>query len=54
MVERKWCVSCQVLRPTAGFKLVKVNKTSRWKCGVCLNRDAEKTYESKKNATKPK
>lgn len=50
MVERKWCVSCQVFRPTDGFKLVKVGKTSRWKCGVCLKREADTKYGSKKNA----
>lgn len=49
MVERKWCVSCQTSRPSDGFKLVKAGKTSRWKCGVCLNREAAKKYGSKKN-----
>ncbi len=54
MVDRKWCVSCQVFRPTIGFKLVKTNKTSRWKCEVCLNREAATKYRSKKNESKPK
>ena len=49
MVERKWCVSCQTSRPSVDFKLVRVGKTSRWKCGVCLNREAETKYRSKKN-----
>jgi hypothetical protein len=47
MVERKWCPSCQVARPASDFKLVKAGKTSRWKCGVCLNREAEQKYGSK-------
>ena len=49
MVEKKWCVSCQTSRPSVDFKLVKAGKTSRWKCGVCLNREAAKQYGSKKN-----
>jgi len=51
-VERKWCPSCQVARPSLDFKLVRVGKTSRWKCGVCLNREADQKYRSNKNATK--
>jgi len=31
------------------FQLVKVGKTSRWKCGVCLKREAAKTYGVSKN-----
>ena len=49
MVEKKWCPSCQVARPSVDFKLVKAGKTSRWKCGVCLNREAEQKYRSSKN-----
>ena len=49
MVERKWCVSCQTSRPASDFKLVKAGKTSRWKCGVCLNREATPKYKGKTN-----
>ena len=47
MVEEKWCVSGQVSRPSVDFKLVRVGKTSRWKCGVCLNREAVAKYKGK-------
>ena len=47
MLERKWCVSCQVSRPTEGFKLVKMKNTSRWRCEVCLKREAERKYAKK-------
>ena len=47
MVERKWCVSCQALREASGFKLVKKNNISRWKCSVCLNREAQPKYKGK-------
>jgi hypothetical protein len=50
MVEKKWCVSCQASRPSVDFRLVRVGKTNRWKCGICLKREAAKTYEGKKNA----
>lgn len=43
-MDRKWCVSCQALRPASDFKLVKINKISRWKCGVCLKREADRKY----------
>lgn len=46
-MERKYCYSCQVQRPSEGFKLVKANKTSRWKCGLCLLRESNRKYESK-------
>lgn len=49
MVDKKWCVSCQTSRPSVDFKLVKVKTTSRWKCGVCLNREAATKYGSNKN-----
>ena len=45
MVERRWCVSCQVLRPSIDFKLVKAGKTSRWKCKHCLERNAVPKYK---------
>lgn len=46
-MEKKWCVSCQTTRDAEGFKLVKVNKTSRWKCAVCLKRQSNQQYKGK-------
>jgi hypothetical protein len=44
-MERKWCSSCQVDRPKAGFKLVTTgSKVKRWKCEFCLKREAERKY----------
>lgn len=54
MLERKWCVSCQVSRPIEGFKLVRMKNTSRWKCAICLNRNAEPKYGRKKDEEKTK
>jgi hypothetical protein len=50
MVARKWCASCQVERPSDGFKLVKTGPVNRWRCEVCLKRAAEQKYKGKKNA----
>lgn len=46
-MEKKWCASCQVSRDKEGFKLVKLNKTSRWKCAVCLKRQSDQQYKRK-------
>jgi hypothetical protein len=48
MVERKFCTSCQVSREASGFKLVKAGPVNRWRCGVCLIRQAEQKYKGKK------
>jgi hypothetical protein len=51
-MEKRWCHSCQVHRPEAGFKLVKTGKLSkpvmRWKCEFCLKRESERKYAKRK------
>jgi hypothetical protein len=49
MVERKWCASCQVERPACDFKLVRTGTVNRWRCGVCLARQAQPKYKGKNN-----
>jgi hypothetical protein len=49
MVERKFCTSCQVERPASDFKLVKTGPVNRWRCGVCLARQAQQKYKGRKN-----
>jgi hypothetical protein len=46
-MEKKFCVSCQVVREATGFKLVLRNKTKVWKCALCLKRQADQHYRSK-------
>jgi ribosomal protein L37AE/L43A len=48
-MEKKFCVSCQVIREAEGFKLVLRNKTKVWKCAVCLKRQSDQQYRSKTN-----
>jgi hypothetical protein len=48
-MEKKFCVSCQVIRDATGFKLVLRNKTKVWKCEVCLKRQSSQQYRSKAN-----
>jgi hypothetical protein len=50
MADRKWCASCQVERPSDGFKLVRTGTVNRWRCGVCLARQAQPKYKGKNNA----
>lgn len=46
---KKFCPSCQRERPAEGFKLMPTSAKGhrRWKCGICLNREATSLYKSK-------
>lgn len=47
ILGKRFCSSCQTMRPIDGGEMVG-NKTRRWKCGVCLNREAIRKYQGKK------
>ena len=38
MIEKRYCTSCQVMRPTDYGKMIKTGKTTRWKCTACFER----------------
>lgn len=44
---KRFCVSCQALRAADTGEMVG-DKVRRWKCAVCLNREATRKYEARK------
>jgi hypothetical protein len=54
MTEKRYCTSCQVMRPADYGKMIKAGKTNRWKCTACFLRINEPRYakKSQQNLTK--
>jgi hypothetical protein len=38
MTEKRYCTSCQVMRPADYGKMIKAGKINRWKCTACFER----------------
>ena len=38
MNEKRFCTSCQVMRPADYGKMIKAGPTIRWKCTACFER----------------
>jgi hypothetical protein len=38
VTEKRYCTSCQVMRPVDYGKMIKAGKTNRWKCTACFKR----------------
>jgi hypothetical protein len=38
MTEKRYCTSCQVMRPADYGKMIKAGKVTRWKCTACFER----------------
>jgi hypothetical protein len=46
--EKRYCTSCQVMRPAEYGKMIKAGKINRWKCTACFERINIPRYSSKK------
>jgi hypothetical protein len=48
-MEKKFCQSCQMMKPIEEVKLVKtVHNKRRWKCLSCIGKTSTKVYSSEK------
>ena len=48
-MEKKFCQSCQLMKPTEEVKLVKImHNKRRWKCLKCIKKTSIKVYSSEK------
>jgi hypothetical protein len=47
--EKRYCTSCQVMRPADYGKMIKAGKINRWKCTACFERINTTIYARKIN-----
>jgi len=48
MTEKRYCTSCQIMRPADYGKMIQGgNKINRWKCTACFERINIPRYKSK-------
>jgi hypothetical protein len=47
MTEKRYCTSCQVMRPSDYGKMIKAGKINRWKCTACFERINIPRYKGK-------
>lgn len=45
--NKRYCTSCQVMRPADYGKMIKAGKISRWKCTACFERINTPRYARK-------
>jgi hypothetical protein len=45
---KRFCTSCQTMRPAEYGKMIKAGKINRWKCTVCMERRSRAPYAKKK------
>jgi hypothetical protein len=45
---KRYCTSCQVMRPAHYGKMIKAGKINRWKCTACFERINIPRYGKKK------
>jgi hypothetical protein len=50
MIEKRYCTSCQVMRPADYGKMIKAGKINRWKCTACFERINIPRFARKANA----
>ena len=48
MTEKRYCTSCQVMRPADYGKMIKAGKINRWKCTACTLKINIPRYANKK------
>jgi hypothetical protein len=48
MTEKRYCTSCQTMRPADYGKMIKAGKINRWKCTACFERINIPRYAKKK------
>ena len=49
MTEKRYCTSCQIMRPADYGKMIKTAKNNRWKCTACFLRINTPRYAKKSN-----
>jgi hypothetical protein len=47
VTEKRYCTSCEVMRPADYGKMIKAGKINRWKCTACTLKINEPKYKSK-------
>jgi hypothetical protein len=45
--NKRYCTSCQVMRPADYGKMIKAGKVNRWKCTACFERINIPRYATK-------
>jgi hypothetical protein len=48
ITNKRYCTSCQVMRPAEYGKMIKSGKINRWKCTACFERINIPRYASKR------
>jgi hypothetical protein len=46
--NKRYCTSCQVMRPADYGKMIKAGKITRWKCTACTEKINTPRYASKR------
>ena len=46
--DKRFCTSCQTMRPAEYGKMIKAGKITRWKCTACFERINIPRYAKKK------
>jgi hypothetical protein len=47
ITNKRYCTSCQVMRPADYGKMIKAGKVNRWKCTACFERINIPRYSTK-------
>ncbi len=48
ITNKRYCTSCQVMRPADYGKMIKAGKVTRWKCTACFERINIPRYAAKR------
>ena len=48
LTGKRYCTSCQVMRPAEYGKMIKAGKITRWKCTACFEKINIPRYAKKK------
>ena len=48
--NKRYCTSCEVMRPAEYGKMIKTNKVTRWKCTACFEKINIPRYAAKRGA----
>jgi hypothetical protein len=48
ITNKRYCTSCQVMRPAEYGKMIKSGKINRWKCTACFERINIPRYATKR------
>jgi hypothetical protein len=47
IANKRFCTSCQIMRPADYGKMIKTGKINRWKCTGCFDRISTPRYSTK-------